>query len=341
MFTPKYTLTKTLLSNITQIERLYGQLEAYKIPKKLEINLERDNLIQSSYVSNSIEGNPLTLKDVTNLLLDDRVPVNRDEKEVTNYFSILKNLKNYQEKPLSVEMINDFHNQLMTGVKDAISGQIRNKKVVVGKYLGKDKQAVSLEIKHEPPFHGKDKIEASLKDLFLWQKTETDLPIAIKTGVFHHHFVYIHPYIDGNGRVCRLLTALVFLQNKYWINKYFVLDDYYDIDRHMYSDKLHSADSGDKTEWLEYFSEGIMYSLQAALAKIKNAQSQLQIEDRPTKKEKQVLDIVQERNELTSTDLVEILKISRQQAHNLLKSLVDKGFLNKKGKTKKSYYYLK
>ncbi|GAG26677.1 unnamed protein product, partial [marine sediment metagenome] len=52
MFKPKYQLSQKLLGNITQIERLYGQIESLKIPQKLELNLQRDNLIQSSYVSN-------------------------------------------------------------------------------------------------------------------------------------------------------------------------------------------------------------------------------------------------------------------------------------------------
>ncbi len=47
-------------------------------------------------------------------------------------------------------------------------------------------------------------------------------------------------------------------------NKYFVLDDYYDIDRIQYSDKLHSADTGNQTQWLEYFTDGVKYSLQSA-----------------------------------------------------------------------------
>jgi len=341
MFKPQYTLSPALLSQITQIERLYGQLEAIKIPKKLELNLNRDNLIQSSYVSNSIEGNPLSLQEVTNLLLDDRVPANRDEKEVTNYFDILKSLPDLTSQSISIDLMNQIHRQLLTGVKNKIAGQIRSKKVVVGKYLSEDKESTSLEVKHEPPVHQAKAIERLLNQLFSWLDTDTDLPIAIKTGVFHHHFVYIHPYIDGNGRVCRLLTALIFLKHNYLINKYFVLDDYYDIDRSLYSDKLHTADSGNKTEWLEYFSEGIMYSLQAALSRVKEAQLKLSIKDRPSKQEQRVIELIQAQKEITSTDVAKALKVSRQQAHNLLKNLVEKGFLTKLGKTKKSFYTMK
>jgi Fic family protein len=342
MFKPKFELTPKLLGNITKIERLYGQIEGLKIPQKLELNLHRDNLIQSSYASNSIEGNPLSLREVTNLLLGERVPVNREEKEVKNYFDILQNLKNYAKKELDLPLIMAVHQQLMKGVKDEIAGKIRNKRVVVGKYAHNGKRGdFSLEVKHEPPFHQSRQIIKALEELISWLNRNKQLPVVIQAGIFHHHFVYLHPFIDGNGRTARLLTALIFLKNNYQINKYFILDDYYDIDRILYSDKLHRADLGDKTEWLEYFSDGVLSSLQGALVKIEEALFKLRVEEKPTPKEREVLVLVQEREEITSKELATILKISRQQAHNLLSSLVKKDFLRKRGTTKGSYYLLK
>lgn len=338
MFKPKFKLSKNLFSNITTVERLYGQIEALRIPKKLELNLNRDNMIQSSYASNKIEGNPLTLPEVTNLLLDDRVPTNRDEKEVVNYFSFLKKLDTYKDEPFTLELIKEIHKQLMSGVHES-AGQIRDSKVVIGKYRGEE-GAVSFRVKHDPPFHKRERIEKSLEKLLNWEKEDHDLPVIVHAGSFHHEFVYIHPFEDGNGRVCRVLTALLFIKNDYKINKYFVLDDYYDIDRTLYSDKLHTADSGDKTEWLEFFSDGVKYSMQSSLARINNAMRTLSMKERPTAKEREVLEIMQEQPEITSTDIAKQLKVSRQQAHNLLRSLVEKGLIERKGTTKSSYYIL-
>jgi len=335
-FVPKYTLSNILVNNIAVIERLYGQIEALRLPKKLELNLTRHNQIKSSYASNKIEGNPLTLPEVTNLLLDDRVPVNRNEKEVFNYFYILQNMTSYVDLPLSIHLTTEFHKRLMTGV-DPTAGVIRNVKVVIGKYK-EEKGNVSLRVKHDPPHHTKGAIKKDLEDLYTWVQKKPDISPLIHAGIFHHQFVYIHPFEDGNGRVCRLLTALYFIQHGYLINKYFVLDDYYDIDRQQYSDMLHSADVGDKTKWLEYFTDGVKYSLQSALSRSKEALLTLRIEDQPTTKEKEVLKIVQEKREITSQDVVKALKVSRQQAHNLLKGLADKNLLVKKGKTKNSYY---
>lgn len=339
MFTPQYSLTGKLLADITQSERLYGQLEGLKIPQKLELNLKRKNLIQSAYASNKIEGNPLTLPEVTNLLLDDRVPASRDEKEVANYFHLLAKLAQYQDRDLSVNLVEELHDRLFTGLEKSAS-QIRNAKVVVGKYSG-EKGTATLKVKHEPPFHKRRQIAQSLTELFAWLKEQPALPTIIRTGVFHHHFVFIHPFEDGNGRICRALTALIFLKDNYQVNKYFILDDYYDIDRIAYSDALHSADRGDKTRWLEYFAEGVKHSLKSALSRYQNALQSLRIKERPSPKERRVLEIMRERPELTSTDLAQQLNISRQQAHNLLSSLVTKGLVERKGTTKSSYYKLR
>ena len=339
MFKPKYELTDKLLTSLTRIERLYGEIEALKIPQKLELNLKRHNLVQSSYASNRIEGNPLTLPEVTNLLLDDRVPANRDEKEVVNYFATLSQLNKDKDKSLSIQLIKEIHKNLFSGVEKK-AGEIRNAKVVIGKYGG-EKGSLTLKVKHDPPYHKRKQIEKVLEDLFAWAEKDQEIPIVIKVGIFHHQFVYIHPFEDGNGRICRILSALLFIKNNYQINKYFVLDDYYDIDKIEYSDKLHSADKGNKTKWLEYFSDGVKHSLKSALFRVKNAMRTLSIKERPTPKERPVLEMIIEQPEITSQDVAKKMKVTRQQAHNLLSSLINKGLIKRMGTTKSSYYLLR
>lgn len=336
MFKSDYSMTVSLLGNINIIERLYGRLEGLTIPQNLLLNLERDNLIQSSYSSNSIEGNPLSKAEVTNLLLNNRIPINRSEKEVVNYFKILKGLEKRTKNMLDLNEVLAVHNELMIGVDDQIKGRVRDKKIVVGSYDSDN----TLIIKHNPPFHQQEAIKQALNKLLDWVGNSQEPPV-VKAGIFHHQFVYIHPFEDGNGRVCRLLTALIFLKHNYLINKYFVLDDYYDIDKHLYSDSLHSADSGDKTKWLEYFTDGIKYSLQSSLGKIESGLSKLTFDIRPSTREQEALVLIQRYREINSSDLAKELGVSRQQAFNLLKSLIEKGYLEKKGSTKSSFYILK
>jgi len=335
MINTKYNLSKKLLENISSIERLYGQLESQVVPKELLLNLEKQNLIKSSFSSSSIEGNPLSQEEVTNLILGGRVPANRDEKEVRNYFDILKQIgKEYNV--LDIDTILKIHKQLLEGVENEIGGEIRDRKVVVGNPT----QDGTIVIKHEPPKHKREEIKELLKELLDWTNTSEELPI-LKAGIYHHEFVYIHPFVDGNGRVCRLTTTLLLDKLGYRINKYFILDDYYDIDRIMYSDSLHSADSGDKTEWLEYFTDGVKYSLQSSLARIEEGLKNISFDMRPTNREKEVLELIKKYKEITSSDVSKDLSISRQQAFNLLDSLVSKGYLEKQGSTKNSFYTLR
>ena len=92
------------------------------------------------------------------------MPVNRDEKEVKNYFDILKSLPKYTKQSISLSTIKEIHYLLLNGVDNKIAGEIRNKKVVVGSFT-KVKGKTVLKIKHEPPFHLRIKIEGSLKNL--------------------------------------------------------------------------------------------------------------------------------------------------------------------------------
>lgn len=230
----------------------------------------------------------------------------------------------------------EIHTRLMIGVQDEIAGIVRTSPVVVG---ARDTVG-RIKIQHEPPHHKSKEILSATNQLFAWLN-EIDIPVPLKTGIWHHQFVYIHPFVDGNGRTCRLLTALIFLKGNYQINKYFVLDDYYDIDRLQYSEKLHTADSGDKTEWLEYFTDGVKYSLQGAQARAKTAISTLNVSQQPTPREKEVLNIFNELSEVNSAIVARRLEVTRQQAHKLLQSLVGRGLVEKHGSTKSSYYKLK
>src|SRR5437660_40657 len=142
-------------------------------------------------------------------------------------------------------------------------GEFRDGPVFVG-----HKTKTEIVVKHNPPLHSRAEIEEALRELFTWVQSEETMHPLLRAGVLHHQFAYIHPFFDGNGRLARILTTYFLLLKNYEVAKYFILDDYYDIDRHLYSDTLHTADTGDKTEWMEYFLEGIAHSLQAALARI-------------------------------------------------------------------------
>ena len=343
MLNPKYSFTSTIVNELSQIERLYGQLMTEKLIPSLTLKLAKENQILATHYSTSIEGNPLSPREVTNIVLNDQMPVTKSEKEVKNYFAVLNHMfvLAKENTPISTKLITNLHHELMKGIEQKDLGKFRDGPVFVG-----HKTKVEVVVKHNPPFHSEKEIENALEELILWLSKNDELHPLIKAGILHHQFAYIHPFFDGNGRLARILTAYYLLLKQYEIIKFFILDDYYDIDRSMYSDKLHTADNNEETDWLEYFLEGIAYSLQAALGRIneykKNELDEITGEKRVlvTAREEEVLNIVIDKKAVKTSDILGLLSVSRQQAHALLSSLVKKGLLKKYGGTKTSYYKL-
>ncbi len=344
MFKPQFSFTLPIINQLSVIERLYGQLLGEKLIPSLSLKLSQENQILATHHSTSIEGNPLTPRDVTNVILNDQIPTVKSEQEVKNYFSVLNTvfIMAREKKSLTTLLTEKLHHELMKDIEKKDLGEFRNGPVFVG-------HATKLEVvvKHNPPFHTRVEIENALGNVFTWLDDTKDMihPL-LKAGILHHEFAYIHPFFDGNGRLARILTAYYLLLKQYEVVRYFILDDYYDMDRQTYSDMLHSADNGEKTQWLEYFLEGVAYSLQASLARIQDLKrSNLESvtgEKRVlvTPREEEVLQIVIDKKAIRMKDIEESFSVTRQQAHALLSSLVQKGLLQKFGSTKSSYYKL-
>lgn len=343
MFTPKFTLTSRIVNELSNIERNYGALTALPLIPSLSLKLTEENQILATHFSTSIEGNPLSERDVTNIILGDKVPVTKSEREVTNYFQVLTKLQGFtrEKEDISARFVKKLHKLLMEGLIDKGVGEFRESGVFIGHTT-----KLEVVVKHNPPFHNAKDIENALNELFKWLDSDRETHPMLKAGILHHRFAYIHPFYDGNGRLARILTAYYLLLQDYEVTKYFILDDFYDIDRSLYSDSLHTADKGEATMWLEYFLEGIGFSLQSALSRIRNL-TRDNIEAIKgvkrvlvTPREEDVLEIVVNRKAIRTSDIEEALSVTRQQAHALLASLVKKKLLKKFGKTKTSYYRL-
>jgi len=343
MYSPRFRYTPTVLSNLGTVERLYGSITAEKLILSLSFKLTRENAILATHYSTSIEGNPLSMAEVTNIVLGDSIPATKSELEVKNYFEALNRISVLakSKKPLSIDLVLELHGLCMKSMENKTPGKLRDSMVIVGHRGNK-----GLVVKHNPPAHTSLDITKLLTDVFSYINSNTDILPLIVSGILHHEVAYIHPFYDGNGRVTRLLTAYYLMCHGYDVTKYFILDDYYDIDRIQYSDKLHSADTGDKTEWLEYYLEGIAHSLKAALNRINTAMSthveSVKGDKRAivTPREEDVLQVIIDLKSIRTLDVVKHLGVSRQQAASLLRNLVDKGIIKKFGITKSSYYEL-
>src|SRR5690349_15038485 len=114
MFEPKYQFTLKIVNLISTIERLYGQLMAEKVVPSLALKLSQENQLLATHYSTSIEGNPLSPMDVTNIILNDQVPVTKSEKEVKNYFAVLTTIFSLARKKeqITTDLTKSLHHEL-------------------------------------------------------------------------------------------------------------------------------------------------------------------------------------------------------------------------------------
>lgn len=160
------------------------------------------------------------------------------------------------------------HRRLVNGVRggDRFAGQMRREDVKVG-----DRQAGATVVHHAPPSWVE--VEGLVDSLFGWiEETKrrgkgADDPWVhpvIQAGIAHHRLVWIHPFVDGNGRTARMMTTVLLYQRGYDFKYLFQLSRYYNDDRDAYYRALRTADTtGDYTEWLTYFLGGFSMQMVA------------------------------------------------------------------------------
>jgi Fic family protein len=142
-----------------------------------------------------IEGNTLTIDQITDLLNDKRVLApKKDILEVKNAIRVYENLHKF--KVYDIKSLCSAHKMLMGNLADN-AGELR--KSSVGIVKGKD-------IKHIAP--SGEMVYPLLSDLFAYLKNDNDI-LLIKSCVFHYEFEFIHPFIDGNGRMGRLWQTMI------------------------------------------------------------------------------------------------------------------------------------
>lgn len=264
MFNPKYTITDQLLLNITRINTLVRDLNDRRFPKVVLVEFEKTAREVSTFASTSIEGNPLPLTEVKKVLKSRPENVRDSEKEVLNYNQALETLNKLlttNKVEVSFQLLLTIHKQVTTGLlKSFESGTLRQKPVVVN-------DPRSGKIVYLPPDYGE--VRGLMTDLitFIIENNEKIDPLIL-AGIFHKQMVIIHPFMDGNGRTTRLTTKV--LLAKMGLNTFnlFSFENYYNQNVTTYfqtvgeyGDYHELYNSIDFTNWLEYFTGGLIDEL--------------------------------------------------------------------------------
>ena len=345
MFDPNFKYTNKIVNNLVEIASSREIiLNSYLVPK-WEVSLRRDAIIKAAHASTAIEGNPLTLEEVSQLAQGRKVTATRKaQQEVLNYLEVLENLEKYEENgEITGKTILELHKNVSRDTLESpeYEGRYRDLQVYVG-------NSVTGEVVFMPPPPGE--VPEQMNELIEWINSDNSLKLdpVIVAGLFHYEFVRVHPFVDGNGRTSRAMATLILYLRKFDIKRFFTLDDYYDSDRNAYYSALKSVDQNtlDLTEWLEYFTDGVLLSI----SKVKEKVLQLSLEKHKkesegqialTEKQTKIIEHLISNTRITSSEIQNMFKISRQSAHKEIKKLIELKIIEKKGTGKATYYIIK
>ena len=315
---PPYVITSSILKLITSISEKIGEVNA-NLLNKPSPKLRKQNRIKTIHSSLKIEGNTLTEKQITALLENKRViGPKKDVIEVLNAIKIYENLEIY--KPSDEKSFLKAHQKLMESlIEDA--GKYRNQSVGIVK---------GSKVEHlAPPF---ENVHYLMKDLFEYLQKSDEIEL-IKSCVFHYEMEFIHPFLDGNGRMGRLWQSLI-LMEKYPVFEFLPFETLISNDQEKYYKALAVSDkSGKSTKFIEYMLGVIDVSL-----------SELLDFNNRTLSDKDRLEYFSSLNKIVFTrkDYMDIFKdISSATASRDLKKGVELNLFEKLGEKNKSVYRLK
>ena len=230
----KVTLTNEILKYITEIEQNRYKVSSIKLSQTVMNKLRKNSKKKSTYASNKIEGNPLSEKQVDEVIEnDERKHYLKPEQEVRNYFLAL----NFLEKKITKK--ETFSKKLILDVQKLVEKGASKEKIG---FRGPMPPGVLFAVydsktgrpDYIPPEYCD--IPNLLDELVTYVNTTDDHPLIV-AAVVHYQLVTIHPFEDGNGRTARLLSGYIMDLNGYGFNGIGSLEEYfaYDIDEYYES----------------------------------------------------------------------------------------------------------
>ena len=287
---------------------------------------------QEAVLSSRIEGTQATLQEVLRFEADEDAPPEKrnDIREVLNYRRALRLAENeVRDRPISLNLIRGIHRELMSGVrgKDKAPGAFRREQNWIGS------SGCSIESARYVPPSPLDMVDA-LDNFADYLASSVDDPL-VQIAIIHAQFEIIHPFMDGNGRVGRILIPLYLMQRGVLHSPLFYVSGELEARRQEYYDRLLAiTNSGDWEGWISFFLQA---STRQAERNAKLARSMLNLYDemklsfaRATRSQHaiQALDAVFSGPIFSSRRFMDVSGIPKASASRMLSQLSDEGLLN-------------
>lgn len=291
---------------------------------------------ESAY-SSQIEGTKARLTDALLAEVERTPDLPDDVDDILHYITAMnKGLGRLESLPLSLRLIKEIHQVLLTGARSSTHpypGEFRRVQNWVMGISPADARFVP-----PPPEY----VVSAMGDLEKFFYSFENIPILIKVALIHSQFETIHPFVDGNGRTGRLLITFYLCQQKALMRPVLYLSEYFKKHREFYFSMLDEYRKGNITDWLEFFLKGVVNVAKGA---IETSDKIIDLRERESHK---ILSlgraskngIVLLKN-LYKLPIVNVRKVqeftglSREAANRLVKRFINLGLLHPKEKQKK------
>src|SRR3989338_5784490 len=318
---PSYKVTPKMLEYISKIEANLLFLASLNLQEIQKERIKRVSILKSSLFSARIEGNSLTYEKVQE---EDE---NDEKKEIFNIYKAVEFLEKRKPSGITLKEVSDLHAKVLEGLSPDC-GCFRSEPSAIFNQAGE-----AVYITPAP-----DKIPSLLKQMLKFSNSNDEKFPLINAFISHLVFEKIHPFIDGNGRVGRLLIFAVLKKNQKY--PFFVpFEEYLDEHRDGYYNHL---DKG-----LKNTEEYLLFMLEAFYGQTEKLKKDLEAETKEgtpllTPRQEEILNIIKDQM-IVSFDQIQrrFMQVPKRTLSFDLKKLIDQGLVIKIGKTKGSFYQLK
>jgi len=247
-----------VLELLLEANRYIGELNSYaELVPDVNFFIEMHK-VKEATTSSRIEGTRTNIDEA--VLSENNIPIEKrdDWEEVRNYIRALNySIGRMQELPLSMRLIKETHAILLSGVRgeNKLPGEFRRSQNWIG---GADIKSATFI---PPAYEDLPELFSDLEKF--WHGKNRQLPSLIRIAVSHYQFETIHPFLDGNGRMGRLLITLQFLQSELMAKPVLYLSDFFEQNRMEYYQALERVRLNNSlNQWLRFFLTGVIQTAQ-------------------------------------------------------------------------------
>lgn len=304
----------------------------------------RMHVVKEATESSRIEGTQTNIEEAL-VSQSDLTPEKRDDwQEVNNYIKAMNHaIPRLQTLPLSSRLLKEIHQILLDGARGEhkLPGEFRSSQNWIGGASLND--AVFIP----PPHHEVGRLMGDLENFI--HSEEITVPHLIKIALAHYQFETIHPFLDGNGRIGRLMITLYLMENKIIDKPILYLSDFFEKHKGLYYDNLTAVRSrNDLTQWIRFFLEAVnqtcenaAHSLRQIMELRRDCEGNRIIHlGRKAPNAKKLLDYLFTQPVISAQNVADVLQISLVSSYKILGSFTNAGILKETTGFKRNRFFI-